>query len=59
MIDEPIIGDRFAVAVGKHRLSENLGCLQRRGRRQADTTGVEIIEYTTILREVLRVVADR
>ena len=57
VIDKPVVGNGLPITVGKYRFTKNFaGVLGWRGRK-ANTAGIEIIEYATVLRKVLAVIS--
>src|SRR5260370_27998611 len=57
VIDQITINDRLPVAITKDRWSKNFAGVQCRGRGQRYPRGVEIVEYTTVGRQVIFEVA--
>ncbi len=48
----------FAVGIDKHRRSENLGGVQRRGGGKADLHRVEVVQHAAVFGDVIQLVAE-
>lgn len=57
VVDQPVVGHRFAIAVGEDRRAEHFAGVLGRCGGKADAAGVEVIKHAAVLREVLAVVA--
>ena len=53
VIDKITVNDSFSVRVCKHRLSENLCCMQSRSSRESNLDSIEILYNSTIFADII------
>jgi hypothetical protein len=59
VVDQPVVGHRFAVGVGVDRLAEDFGGVFGGRGGQADLDGVEVVQHAAVGGQVLRLVAHQ